>query len=37
MEGVTKLLQTFKPMHAALWAFRKIIYLFFIIYFCCKV
>jgi len=29
-------MQLFKPVHAALWAFRKIIYLFFIFYFYCK-
>jgi len=30
-------LRLFQPSHAALWAFRKIIYLFFIYYFYCKV
>ena len=30
-------LRLFEPLHSALWAFRKIPYLFFIIYFYCKV
>jgi len=36
ISGVAKL-QLFKPLHPALWEFRKIIYLFFIFYFYCKV
>jgi len=34
--GVAKL-RLFEPLHAVVWAFRKIIYLFFIIYFYCEV